>query len=680
MAYAVKYRIQYKRISNSTTTIDILQDGYTGGTITELEPTDKPLEISFDGDINNIYMPTIGSGAVINFYTTPLTLLDLFTENPQEFIVKIYNGASGSNLFWQGFVNTDIYSEDYSAANTTLISLQCNDGMATLDKIPFYNSNSDVYYTGTTAITYILSTILNKLNITFTDIYTSNDLRIADYVTNFFYYLNIPQENFVDENGNPFSCRKVLDSIIGGIGLVMKFKGSNIYFIDPINLHSPSKGKHYDLTPIIGYGESQSNVGGYVDISGSTLSWFETGSRLDIIPSKDIITVKYDPYNFEGSKYVFSNSRNWNTSGTFINRTGYYTNTGVTYNGWVNNSYLKYNGYAIKESATSVPEYGLYIGSSHVYMPYYSYVFPFSNIVQDQNLALKIKMKVYVNTHTSENIYAEETETDIHMVRIPIKVKVGNQYYNDGISWITGFTYTYIDVVEEPYNLYYYLGSSHVNDKWNEAYKIIPLGQSTEENLINGNVELTIIDNYYNIFGNYYTVYPLEDEFNVHNLIIKDVEIEIININTGERIGNEGINTYVSKLSKVVDKKLEHNLTSGTGTFGCSRGAYKTIMQPLVGTNISGLIRSTGSTGGTKYSTQQLVLQNLYSQYNEPRFRLTGVLDVKNYLLNMDLLLVKDNRYLTNKSFYIVSGTYNDVNESMDVDMIELSNNREEIV
>ena len=48
MAYAAKYKIEYKRVSNNTTTIIIYQDGYTGSTITELVPDENPLEISFE--------------------------------------------------------------------------------------------------------------------------------------------------------------------------------------------------------------------------------------------------------------------------------------------------------------------------------------------------------------------------------------------------------------------------------------------------------------------------------------------------------------------------------------------------------------------------------------------------------------------------------------------------------
>jgi hypothetical protein len=80
------------------------------------------------------------------------------------------------------------------------------------------------------------------------------------------------------------------------------------------------------------------------------------------------------------------------------------------------------------------------------------------------------------------------------------------------------------------------------------------------------------------------------------------------------------------------------------------------------------------------YPTHQLILQNLYSQYKQQRFKLTGTLDVKSYLMYIDLNLIKDNKYLSGKAFYIVSGTYNDVNEAMDVEMLELTNTRDNII
>ena len=110
MAYGRKYTTYYKRRSGGTTTIDILKNGYSGS-VTTLTADLNALEIEFAGDVENIYASTVGTGAVIRVIATPLTLTELFTADPQEFIVKIYNGGTGTNLVWQGFVSPEIYGE-----------------------------------------------------------------------------------------------------------------------------------------------------------------------------------------------------------------------------------------------------------------------------------------------------------------------------------------------------------------------------------------------------------------------------------------------------------------------------------------------------------------------------------------------------------------------------------------
>jgi len=662
MAYGIKYRVQYKRRSNTSTIIHILEDGYTGSTITELTPNNVPFEVSFSADVNNIYTPTVGAGAVIRVYAQPLTMLDLFTDNDLKYKVNVYNGTTGSteDLIFQGYVNTDIYFEDYSSSMDVPIEIQCNDGMQILDNIPFLTGGT--YYTGTTEYYKIFQNILSKIGLSFNNIYTSNDLRIADFTTNFFYYLKIPQENFIDENGIVWSCRKVLDSLVGSMGMVMKFRGDKIYIIDPINLHTPSKGKSYQLLPVVGYGETATNVGGYIDLSGTTLDWYQTGQKLDMYPAKNTIKVNYDPYNYQRYQYDFSNSKNWTAIGSFEDKGDYYINSGVTFYGWTNNSYVTYNGFGIKETDTGVPEYGLYLNNSN---GIFYYTFPFSNITQDNNLALRIKMDVYVNTHPNDNIYSGSTENTVNIVQLMIRLKVGNQFYNGHNSWsTTNTTQQYFETIEYPYTYYYKLTSSIVNDKWNNGMSYTaPLCMSNEEDLINGYIEFAIKDNYNN---------P-----DIHNLILKNITAELIDINTGDVVGNEGTSYYVQSQQKVLNnKELIHTITTGTGTYGCSRGSIKTDQQLVQGINITGLVRSTASTGGTIHNTSKLILQNVQGQYSQPRIKLSGDLDVTSYLYDIDKYLITDNKYLQGKAFYIYSGTYYDAEEHMVVDMIELTSTR----
>ena len=689
MAYAIKYRIQYKRISNSTTTIDILQDGYTGGTITELDGVDNPLEISFEGNVNNIYTPTLGSGASIKILTTPLTLLDLFTENLQKFVIKIYNGNSGSNLIWQGFINSEIYSEDYSASSLTPITLYANDGMAVLDTIPYYNTTGSTYYTGTTNLSTIFGNILNKINISFDKLYYVTDYRIADYSRNIFLHLSIPQENFIDESGVPMSCRQVLDSIASGLGMVIKFKGSTIYMYDPIDLNDVSVGHEYGTTPVGYDADVAADFGGVLDLSASTFNWFETGAKLDIVPAYNEVQVKYNPYNFSEYIYDFNNVDNWLVEGSFSlhnQSTGnYYRNVDVVYDGW-NNGGVLYpivggNYAAIKETENNAPIYFIFLNMEHNYI---NYTFPFSNVTMDNNLSIKLSFDAYVQTRANTyNIFASGDSHQINWVKIPYTIKVGDKYYKSSTnSWSTGFTpttdYNPFLLIEEGTTWQTVL-ESNISDKWTNYSIIVPFSPNSSstdyDELLQGNIFIEFYDNLtsYFVSQSYPTTY-------LYYVLIKNVKVEVIDSRSGKQTGNDGINTKVTISPNLTGKSpLEIKTSTGIGTYGNSRAAFKTDMQTNIGMNASGLIRSTAETGGTAYNTSKLILQSVISQYKQPRFKLSGSLDVKNYLTDIDLYLIKDSNYMGSRKFYIVSGTYEDYYEKYNAEMLELVSSRDSI-
>ena len=111
---------------------------------------------------------------------TPLTLMELFTTNPQEYVVKVFNGTTGDTITWQGFLNTGVYSEDFSVSSAlkTPITITANDGMAVLDKISYKVSETGAYYTGFSTIRTVLTNIFGKLGISFLQMVTNTTLEI----------------------------------------------------------------------------------------------------------------------------------------------------------------------------------------------------------------------------------------------------------------------------------------------------------------------------------------------------------------------------------------------------------------------------------------------------------------------------------------------------------------------
>lgn len=694
MSYGRKYTTSYKRRSGGTTVIDILEKNYSAGVTTLIADADC-LQIELDGDVNNIYQSTRGSGASIKLMVTPLTFTTFFTVDPQKYVVKVYSDYSGGNLIWQGFINTGLYQENYSTSSLTPIVITCGDGMAVLDDIPYMVSATGATYGGFTNVATVMQNIFSKLGIAFSTIRTANDLKIADYSTNPFLYLTVNNENYLDEDGVAMSCRQVLDSVFGALGLSMTFRGEIIYLVDPINLHVPAKGSTYGTSPVYGYNETQQNLGGYVDVSGTTLNWYQTGQILDVVQPFNQVEIRYDPYNFTEGRYDFNaegNAGNTSTYGSYANDgTNYNVYTNVTMKDWTINGIYGFEGLQkfTTGSTTTTGTTDFYIKQVPSTSGSYEYTIPYSNIKQDENMKLELSADFYVNTKHISNIWSTAAGTLVKEIRIPVYLKVGNLWYGGGNLWQTGMTSTTLILrTPDTRNIQTYVregwwlwrhtelvntDASQINDTWTTGKAIIDMGQSAAEDLINGSIHLyipkglTLSD-----------VTPSTAEAQIKNVMIKNIRVVPVKTDL-TTVGNDGVNVTATLYSYNTIKKspLSINLTTGCGTYGSSKGAFSTDQQVVQGQNISGLARSGSS---TYYNTTKLLAQSLISQYNVPRIKLTANLDVRNYLLSIEQKLIKDNHYLAGKAFYIANGTYYDGEENMTVEMVELTATRENIL
>lgn len=724
MASNIRYRIAYKRFSEGITTIDIIDTSYGGG-ITNLVAAGDPLNISFSGDVNNIYAPTVGSGATITVISTPLSLINLFTIDPQKYIVKIYNGDTSTNLVWQGFVNTNIYNESYSigASMPSPITIQCNDGMALLDEYYYKQSDGSTFYTGFATIGTVLNNVLGKLSIGFNNIYTSNDLNTKSSSYNLFAKLKVNNENYVDENLVAMSCREVLNSIFSALGLTMNFRGSNIYVIDPINLHDATKGKVYDTST---FTENASTFGGYLDISNKDIKWFETGSNMDIVQSFNRIEVNYDPYSFIEGNYSFTEENlipetaGWSYGGT----ADYALCNNALFKDWSVTEGLAFDGFKAVQQYEGIPdklgEPTYYIRETSTGTGSYSYTFPLSNIKQDDNLKLELSMDVFINTRNPFNIltptddFPETVFSNLYVGNI--EIKIGDKWYDSSANlWkdTQCFSTIYVreleaDIIQEKfkdrYNLFWFhwkyktVDKSLINDKWVPSVMYIPLSgdRTSGVDLVNGSIQI-IISKEFKILGiadpiNTPGVIFSDGTFipggtywegaNIKSVGIKNIGIKVVGLNKSP-IVNNGIKTVANLNDDLTRKKLPLTikLTNGTGPYGTSRGAFSAVDETESGTNIDGLYRWTDV---SIYNTTALLTQSLLSQYKVPRSKLTGTLNVKDCLLGVTTKLIKDSTYSKDengnpKAFYIVSGTYNDKYENMNAELIECASTREAI-
>ena len=156
MAWDTKYKLEFTDIYGENWTVEI-QDNEAPSTVTELHGTGSPLRIDFLSQGNNIFKSVVnGSEALINVYSSDN--FDLLFLIDSEYLTYRVLVSKGSDLFWQGFVNNDGYSEPYNYAPYP-VTISCTDGLGFLK-----NFNFDL--TGRKKASEIILYILAKISIT----------------------------------------------------------------------------------------------------------------------------------------------------------------------------------------------------------------------------------------------------------------------------------------------------------------------------------------------------------------------------------------------------------------------------------------------------------------------------------------------------------------------------------
>jgi hypothetical protein len=735
--YKAKYQIPYRRFSGGLTTVIIYEKDYSGDTVTELEADVQPVIIDTSGNVDNIYEAMKGTGATIKLRVPALQFItgatSFFTTDAQKFKVKVFSGSTGGTLIFQGFVSSGIYHEDYSTIKPTPITLNCNDGMTLLEDIPYMlDVTANTKYSGTTTIIQALNNILSKLNLDFNTIITNNNLQIVSGITNIFKYLNVCNLNYYDENNQAMNCKTVLKSIFQPLGLVCSFRANRIYFIDPLNLHDATLGKTYNMN---GEAEAQFSIGGYQDLSGNTISYFQTGQNIDVVKPFNAVDVTYNPYTFISSSYDMNDVNN-HTSGTF-------TNMGVYF--WANDIVFKnivfQSGATLGEAVSRVEIPNIYTGSTgyhgensvdyylklvhnsdvdeHQHTNYvdnmgglqtgntidasgsYKYVFPNSYLKEDEfnkKLYLKLDVGLCINTRDFNDTMVADANSFAHITELHlngIEIKCGDYYYTSQTrKWGVFKNYSELKAVKlygaglnSPPVINNADYSYDIQDMDIIATMIIVLNHVDYGLFLNSNIEIRFL---HDALITHQEVFPQVTKVNgynhytsrlIRNILIKSVALSVLDSNFVS-VDNEDILTASNEITDIRKRSpLDIKLTNGCGKFGSSKASFSSDLSGTTsgapgGSNITGLLRI----GDTQlYNTSVLLSQSLLSQYSCPKLKLNMNLIVKNVGMALDKYLLKDSKHLPNKAFYVANSKYDDRDESLSVEIIELAVARQAI-
>jgi len=157
-SYYTKYRIEFKDFKGIVCRVDIQPLLTSQPAIITLLAGETPVLFQLP-DVSKPTDNVCGGGCTINCIYTGTTVEDirgLYTADPQGIRVLYYEDYNKSGVFdmtkanWMGFLNSEIYNEDFSMITNIELTLECNDGLNTLDRYYYQISGSTINLSGDT--------------------------------------------------------------------------------------------------------------------------------------------------------------------------------------------------------------------------------------------------------------------------------------------------------------------------------------------------------------------------------------------------------------------------------------------------------------------------------------------------------------------------------------------------
>lgn len=204
--------------------------------------------------------PVQGSFGHINVLSKNIfQFLDLHTDDMLEYMVKIYRGEG---LFWQGWLDSELYSEQLSDYPPYPVSFTCSD-FNVWERLKFRDAEENKYNDIAPLLTQI-KRCFDILSLTFGKIYigcstTSDEIIILDNET-ILHKTYVQSSNFYDEDNEPMTCRGVVESILRPFGLMLIQKDGNIYIYDYNTVAEGGRFKVYDALTLSYNGDEIVNI------------------------------------------------------------------------------------------------------------------------------------------------------------------------------------------------------------------------------------------------------------------------------------------------------------------------------------------------------------------------------------------------------------------------------------
>lgn len=674
MAKGQIYQIEYKDYKDVNTKIEIWQEDYTGN-IEVVDAAESPLEIEMP-DLNTIFAPVASQGATMKLLSSyDAQFRGLYSVLPTRNMVKIYKG-SATDPFWMGYINTEVYSENYSRLDICEISLFCNDGFAALKRFDYLDTDGSKFSGKETKWT-VLQRILTKMGLPYRDLYFAcehihEDMTIASDET-LFHNTKVDNENYYNEKGEPLSFRQVLEELLKPYPLQIRWHDGDLWIIDPSMLADANfNAKKFNNSGVY---QSTPTVDANLDISANECEWDETDQRLDIISGFNMQNVRYSPYAHEMAALLkdITNQDNWTGTPVWTQDSGGgnlpYRLSGITaVAGWVIGAGGSFTG--VRADMDSDPE--IYFKRAYDPEPVSNLEIVRNELTSDRIItgiygqSILFKCKVYIRTKLDE-FDEEEEPAVVRRLTFQVAPEVdGKRPDYDRPNRIYNW-----NVNTENYQMS--ISGENIADQWLDVQWQIPW------NFPPGTITLRILDPvkaYTDLFAE--DLIPKIPGV-INEVKFKDIELNVIDVNDALSGGRQGYDYGEASFDDIEDEgkiNLDFLNEAPSITLLHSDGAYITDRGAirLLDNFYTNAWKKTGDS--SYYALTNILLRTIISQYLNSLIQLSGTLEADDMMTGSGCLsffnTLKDTTYLGARKLMCVGGVYNDFKRTLNGRYLEI--------
>lgn len=242
----IKYYYEFKGLDEVLNRVEILTSDIAQPE--EIKATASPFILEYK-DVKKLEAVQ-GSGASLNLVSESIfQFVDLHTDDMQGYKVKFYRDGS---LYWIGWLDSELYEENLSLFPPYPVEFTAAD-FNILERLK-YRDNEENTYNDVVSMLEHLKRCFMKLSLDFDKLYigcttTADGIELLESET-IFHKLYIQSSNFYDEDGEPMSCREVVESIIQPFGLMMIQRDASVYIYDYNTIDSASAMKCYNFSDL----------------------------------------------------------------------------------------------------------------------------------------------------------------------------------------------------------------------------------------------------------------------------------------------------------------------------------------------------------------------------------------------------------------------------------------------